>query len=193
MGAPTVTAMHGLTGYTETERPKGDFYATPEIAVRNLMAVETFGHDILEPCCGNGAISEVLKSYGKKVTSRDLHNWGYGEPDRDFINSEVDGAFDAVITNPPFVLFQQFSEKALEYVKERKGKVAMLGRVQALEGIKRRPLFENGPLKKVWVFSRRLPRMHRYDYEGKTATSMIAFSWFIWDFNHKGEPTVGWI
>jgi hypothetical protein len=56
---------------------------------------------------------------------------------------------------------------AIEHVWQKKGKVALLGRVQALEGVRRRALFDKGFLSKVWIFSRRLPRMHRFDYTGK--------------------------
>jgi hypothetical protein len=184
--------MQMITGYTNRERPKGDFYATPEIAIRRLLDVEAFGKRVLEPCCGNGAISSVLTRCGFDVESRDLYDWGYGRQGIDFLEPATNfEQFDAVITNPPFRLFQQFAERALEHASE--GKVALLGRIQALEGAKRRSLFTKGKLSRVWVFSKRLPRMHRFDYVGKGATSMVAFAWFVWDAQKTGEPTLAWL
>jgi Domain of unknown function (DUF927) len=37
-----------------------DAYFTPPCAVRSLMALETLPHEIMDPCCGNGAILDVL-------------------------------------------------------------------------------------------------------------------------------------
>ena len=53
-----------MTGFAQGERPKGDFYATPPIAVESLLQVESFSGKILEPCCGNGAVSKVLIEHG---------------------------------------------------------------------------------------------------------------------------------
>lgn len=78
------------------------------------------------------------------------------------------------------------------YGKSR-GKVAILNRLQWLEGQKRRKLFENTPLSRVLVFSGRIPRMHRFGYTGKTTTSLLAFAWYIWDWTHRGSPTIEWI
>ena len=99
----------GFYSYQEgQERPKGDFYATPKQAIDGLLSKEIFGETILEPCCGNGAISKILEGHeavlsntwigGKavpkvtrkyKVISHDLYDWGYGEPGIDFLNSEI--------------------------------------------------------------------------------------------------------
>ena len=44
-----------------------------------LLGLETFDKNILEPCCGEGHISNVLKDAGHIVTSSDLIDRGYGE------------------------------------------------------------------------------------------------------------------
>lgn len=182
-----------VTGfYQGGERPKGDFYATPEPAILALLSNESFGEHVLEPCCGNGAISRVLIEHKHNVISRDLHDWGYGETGRDFLADDITPV-DAVITNPPFNLSLEFTLKALDCTKDKMGKVAMLNRVQWLEGVKRRKLFESTPLSKVWVFSKRIPRMHRFDFVGKPGTSLLCFAWFVFDWKHQGEPRIGWL
>lgn len=185
-------AQKAVGFYQGGSRPKGDFYATPRSAVIALLDKEHFGNSVIEPCCGNGAISKVLAEKGHEVISRDLYDWGFGETGRDFLDDEVVDV-DAVITNPPFRLSMEFTLQALKCTKSRQGKVAMLNRIQWLEGIKRKTLFENYPLSKVWVFSRRIPRMNRFDFEGIPSTSLLCFAWFIFDWKHAGDPHLGWI
>lgn len=178
--------------YDGGEKPKGDFYATPKEAVFPLLEKEQFGNLILEPCCGNGAIAKILVEKGFSVISRDLYDWGYGEINKDFLLEPIIDV-DAVITNPPFSLSLEFTYKALECTKNKKGKVAILNRLQWLESAKRKKLFESQPLSKVWVFSKRIPRFNRFDFTGKSCSSLIAFAWFIFDWNYIGEPRIGWI
>lgn len=177
---------------TGAEKPKGEFYATPEIVINKLLDAEHFQGVFLEPCCGNGAISKVLESRGHIVISRDLYDWGYGEPFKDFLKEDIIEV-DNVITNPPFKYSLEFTIKALECTKVKQGKVAMLNRLQWLEGVKRGAFFKNAPISKVLVFSRRVPRMNRFDYEGFQGTALLCFAWFIFDWKHSGEPKLGWI
>lgn len=185
-------AQKAVGHYTGGERPKGDFYATPPSAVEALLSVEKFGHTVLEPCCGNGAISKVLEAHQYNVISRDLHDWGYGETGKDFLTEPIIDV-DAVITNPPFKYSVEFAERAMESVHNRYGKVAMLNRVQWLEGQKRRKMFERTRLSKVWVFSKRIPRMHRFDFDGKPGTSLLCFAWFVFDWRYGGDTKLGWL
>jgi len=185
-------AQKAVGFYQGGERPKGDFYATPASAVEALLNAEKFGSTILEPCCGNGAISNVLINHKFDVISRDINDWGYGETGKDFlVEPKID--VDAVITNPPFNLSLEFAKKALECTQVKSGKVAMLNRLQWLEGVKRKSLFKNSPLSKVLVFSKRIPRMHRFDFVGKPGTSLLCFAWFVFDWNHKGDVVLDWI
>ena len=69
-----------LAGYSATrERVDNDFYATPPESTIALLEREVFEGNILEPCCGQGHISEVLKDNGYSVISNDLVDRGYGE------------------------------------------------------------------------------------------------------------------
>jgi hypothetical protein len=69
-------------------------------------------------------------------------------------------------------------------------KVAMLLRLNFLEGKRRKTMFETSPLQTVYVFSFRLPYMR----PGSTVKSgMITFGWFIWRHGYRGEPVIRWI
>lgn len=69
-----------LSGTSITrQRIENDYYATPIESTQALLANENFYGNILEPCCGEGHISEVLKNEGFEVYSNDLIDRGYGE------------------------------------------------------------------------------------------------------------------
>ena len=73
-------------GFTRDDgRPDNDFYETPIEATSALLAVESFDGDIWEPACGDGAMSEVIKSYGHDVISTELRESGYGKGGVDFL------------------------------------------------------------------------------------------------------------
>lgn len=166
-----------------------DFHETPECAPRALLSREQFDASIWEPACGLGAISRVLESAGHEVISTDLIDRGYGQGGIDFL-LEWQPRAPTIITNPPFKLAAPF---ALNAVGLTTGKVALLCRLGWLEGKERARLFAETPLARVWVFSRRLPMMHRYGYDGPKSTSTIAHAWFVWDHAHTGAPTLGWL
>ena len=75
---------------------------------------------------------------------------GYGEHNEDFLES-TDLEADNVITNPPFKYAKEFIEKSLEVTS---GKVAMFCKIQLLEGVARREMFEKTPLKTDYDFSK---------------------------------------
>ncbi len=83
------------------------------------MKKEHFRGTIWECACGDGAISDVLKSHGFSVYSSDIVDRGYGENrSLDFLDDELTKGIEAenIITNPPFKLAKQFVEKALTIV-----------------------------------------------------------------------------
>lgn len=176
---------------TSSGRPKHDFYRTPEEAILALLSKETFDGSIWEPACGDGAISKVLEQRGYDVISSDLIDRGYGQSPHDFLFS--DWTADNVVTNPPFTLAQEFVEKALAATQHKTGgKVVMLCKLVFLEGQKRKAFFENNPLARVHVFSKRV-QFYREGKKGKLGTSMMAFAWFVFEHGHKGPPTISWL
>ena len=92
-----------------------------------------------------------------------------------------------IITNPPFSLGLEFAEKAFELGVE---KLALLVRLQFLEGVKRGDFFRKCPPKKVYVFSKRLS----FNVSGEFQSGgVMAFAWFVFGDNIKGSTTVSWI
>ena len=186
----TGTSLSGTS--MSRERVENDYYATPPESTIALLGREKFSGDILEPCCGQGHISEALKDYGYEVISNDMVDRGYGEYNEDFLNSKSLTA-NNVITNPPFKYAKEFIEKSLEVTN---GKVAMFCKIQLLEGVSRREMFENTPLKTVYVFTKRqnpLRNGNPLDENGKKWASTMCFAWFVWEHGYKGKPTIEWI
>ena len=144
MSSKQIFTPLGASSHSATERQAEDYYATSPEAVEWLLRLEQFQGPILEPACGEGHMSRVLESAGYAVTSRDLVDRGYGEPDCDFLaidNTEWNGD---IITNPPYKYAQEFVEKALSIIPEGH-KVAMFLKLTFLEGKNRRQMFRITP------------------------------------------------
>jgi hypothetical protein len=172
-------------------RVENDFYATHPDSTEALLKVEKIIYPALEPACGEGHISKLL---GEKTVSMDLIDRGYGIAGIDFLKFDYPEKFNTVITNPPFNLFQEFVEKALE-ISEKK--VIMFGKLVALEGQKRASFLQTTPLRTVYVFKRRQkPLWNGQDYSeviGKKTSSTMAFAWFVWEKGYAGKPQIEWI
>ena len=95
-----------------------DFWRTPPQATMALMEREKFEGIILEPACGTGEMSDVLKKYSKLIISSDIVYRGYKwqNDTSDFFETET--KFGNVITNPPFNLAIEFIHKSIEVATE---------------------------------------------------------------------------
>lgn len=170
------------------ERAVNDFYSTEPFIIESLLKKEQFDKRILEPACGNGAISEVLKKHNYIVFSCDKYEHGYGEICDFFDLFYFPGD---IITNPPFTISLDFILHALEVVQEG-SRIAMLLRLQFLEGQKRfEKLFLNNPPYKIYIFVKR-QNCYKNGIEVKQSSS-VTYAWFIWLKGYKGHPYIDWI
>lgn len=183
-----VAFVRGIISDAEN-RQRDDFYPTPPRATLALLAAETFEGGIWEPACGDGAISKVLEAAGHIVTSSDLIERGYGTARVDFL-LDYQTTADNIITNPPFKFAQEFAEHAL---RRSHRKVAMLCRLGWLEGLARQKMFQSTPLRRVHVFSGRVPMLRNGEAMMAGGGGMIAFAWFVWEHGFTGKPELGWI
>jgi hypothetical protein len=168
---------------------RDDLYETPEVATRALLLVEQLPHHLWEPAAGRGAIVCVLRAAGHEVLASDLVD--YGDPThfarRDFLlERKVPNGCEAIVTNPPFKLAEQFVAHALDLCP----RVLMLLRLAFMESERRTPILEGRGLARIHQFRKRLPMMHRAGWEGRKANSGMAFAWFVWDRNHAGPTTI---
>lgn len=188
-GRAAVFKTLGASNHTDNERQREDYYATEPAATEWLCKLEHFNGPILEPSCGEGHISEVLKAQGYNVTSRDLVNRGYGD-EADFLSIDNTEWMGDIVTNPPYKYAREFVEKALQIIPDG-NKVAMFLKLTFLEGKVRRNLFRTAPPIRVWVSSSRLKcaMNGEFDAMGGSAT---AYAWFIWQKGYKGDTIIKW-
>ena len=70
-------------------------------------------------------------------------------------------------------------------------------KIKLLEGQDRLKMWEDTPIKKIYVFSKRVNPMRNgseVDGNGKPWSSTMCFAWFVWEVgNYNNAPTIGWI
>lgn len=184
-----VMATLNASSLTDKERPFQDYYATPPEAAERLLEREAFS-SVWECACGQGHISEVLRKHGILRYSSDLIDRGYGDQ-KDFLSTQSIDSDIEIITNPPFSKSTEFVYKAMSLLSDGR-KLALLLRIQFLESVKRKKLFEQYPPKYIYVFSRNIRCARNGDFEHATGNAST-YAWFVWIKGFAGEPTVRWL
>src|SRR5262245_18669983 len=101
-----------------------DDFPTPPWATRALCEnLTAIGLDlgcmsVWEPACGRGHMARPLAEYFGTVHASDIHPYGHGDV-YDFLKEGSPdptrgGEIDAIITNPPFRLAEQFARVAIQ-------------------------------------------------------------------------------
>jgi hypothetical protein len=157
---------------------ENDFVRTPLEVTKKLLELEKFEGDILEPCCGDGAISKVLIESGYKVISSDKFSYGFGEQKDLF---EILEKYDNIITNPPFNQKQaRFSAVKKHLLSITKKKLALLWFVKNAGNEIESPTSKH--LKYIYVFNKRI--------EFKEIKFGWLFAWYVWDKEYTGDPII---
>lgn len=153
---------------------QNDFVRTPIAVTEALLKREQFNGSILEPCCGDGAISKVLNRQHTTVVSSDKIYYGYGkEQDLFSINEK----YDNIITNPPFTQ-QQLVKKHLLSLTTKK--MALLWYVKNLGNEIETKTSKN--LKCVYVFNKRIDWV-------ETKLGWL-FGWYVWEVGYEGDVII---
>lgn len=170
---------------------ENDFYATDPRALPLFLESykERFSDLVLEPCCGNGILSECLKQYGYDVMSYDIVDRGYGKV-MDFF--DLKHWENDIVTNPPYKCATEIINHALDIIPTGR-KVAMFLKIQFLESQNRYEyLFKNRPPKYVYVHSSRMNCAKNAEFERyKEAT--LCYCWFVWEKGFTGDTIIRWI
>lgn len=164
-----------------------DFYPTPGWCVRALLKAwqPPFTGNWLEPCSGDGAIIKaVTEYYGEgrlpQWTAVDIKPRHaeklplFLPPDvdyhkADFLKWESPRKYSVVITNPPYLLAQEFVEKSLTLGN----RVAMLLRLGFI-GSEKRFAFHRATKPDIYV----LPQRVSYTGDGQSDSDYSA--WFVY-------------
>lgn len=145
------------------KRNERDFYPTPDYTIDTLLDCLFIPEWIrfLEPCRGNGAIYNKVKT--------DFKFWAELREGVDYLDTPFEDV-DLIITNPPFSLAQEFLDKSLEEGKT----VCYLLRLNFLGSQKRHEWWQGRTPDKLIVLSR------RPSFTGK-GTDATEYAWFVWD------------
>lgn len=187
-------------GNPKDERVEHDFYATNPKAVEMLLTAYPFNaRTILEPCVGEGHIANVIKEFyanKREIKGLDIVDRGYPNTTvADFLTYETNERYEGIITNPPYSLAKEFVEKGMELLLEE-GQMAMFLKVQFLEGLKRKELFEKYPPKYIYVFRSRMATWNNgncTDENDKKWATTMCHAWFVWEKGSLTEPIVRWL
>jgi methylase of polypeptide subunit release factors len=191
-GATLINGARAIMASRKEPDDSLDYFPTPPWATRALLEIvlaQLDGVDALsrqlvwEPACGEGHIAEVLLERFRAVMPTDIHDYGYGAHEFDFLGAHAAAAdflcepVDWIITNPPFAeKTEDFVLRALDIARVG---VAMFVRLQWLETTGRyEAVFRDHPPTLIAFFAERVNLCKgRWEPDGSTATAYI---WLVW-------------
>lgn len=185
-------AILGARNYAKEEREAHDYYATEPKAATLLMELEPLSPLIWECACGEGHLAKEFEKAGHTVYGTDLIDRGYGYQ-QDFLSTVAPPlpGFD-IVTNPPYSYAAEFVDHAMDIIEDGR-KVCMFLKIQFLEGVKRRKLFEKWPPKVIYVSSSRMRCAMNGDFEKYAKSNAICYAWYVWEKCYTGETTLRWM
>ena len=160
------------------QRKELDAYDTPEWVTQALLPHIKGVTSVWEPAAGAGQMVRVLEAAGLQVTATDIATG------QDFLSATAKPV-DAIVTNPPYALAQEFIEHALALTKPS-GVIAMLLRCDFDHAKTRQHLFGQCP-----QFAKKLVLTKRVRWiEGSNGSPSFNHAWFVWDWQHEGPATL---
>jgi hypothetical protein len=165
-------------------REEDDFYPTPWEGTESFLRAEGhllahFFRKVWEPACGNGAISEVMRTHGLDVVSTDLIDRHYrrGDSGIDFLKTR--GALaPAIVTNPPYM--NNLPEAFVRHARRIGVRyVALLLKADFWNAQTRMKFWDDLPPARCYPLSFRL------DFMGRGRPVMNC-TWFVWDWAMAG-------
>jgi hypothetical protein len=168
------------------DRPAGDLYHTPKSLVwvaEDIIHEEFKQKDILEPCCGSGAISEELAKMGYRVTVNDINGVGRGF---DYTIPSPLWDYENIITNPPFSMWDDFVFIAKYHCR----KFMFIGRLNYFGTYARSQSNLWPHLKYVLPFNRYVDYQTPFRSDGLFHVGSQATAWFLWDMDYAWKPQI---
>lgn len=173
-----------ISSMAKWERKKADLYPTPNDCTYSLLPylseLVPTGSLILEPACAEGQMVNSLVEFGYEVHGYDLReDVSGGEGGVDFLSEFFSKSYDAVVTNPPFSLAEEFIRKAIDTAPV----VAMLLKSQFWNTVNRKQLFRDTKPFRVLNLTWR-PAFLELE-RGKSP--LMDCAWTIWQRGYTGD------
>lgn len=193
-----ITTEKELTNFDSQKKQKrqlrqlNNFYATHPSCTADILREEEFHKDVLEPFCGVGSMSEVIRQNGHNVLSYDIVDRGYGLVG-DFYQVDFPRRKYDIITNPPYDNVIDVVLRCIDICKE---KVALLMPLRYLSsGSRYNEIYKKYPPKRVYVYQERICIAKNADFEkyNDAGANMEIYAWYIWERGHKGTTELKWI
>jgi hypothetical protein len=173
-----------------------DLYNTSPVAVPPLLTAEYVPPIVFEPSAGEGYLVRALQASGRRVVTADLIDHGFPlDYQEDFLaRTEMPPGVTCILTNPPFKIVEEYIANAIEICPL----VIVLLRLAFFEAGSgkqkkhqlRRYILDEKPPARIHVFRKRLPMMHRKNWDGEKTNSGMAFAWWTWSRGHVGPITI---
>ena len=164
-----------------TVREVNDHYDTPAYTIRSLLNNHEIKYPVLEPCAGNLAIANILKS--DEVYTNDINPDSPAAMNQDYLqfNERWFNRYQTIITNPPFNIALDIIKKSLTDVIDG-GEVIMLLRLNFLGSKKRHDFWQEFPPKIIYVLSARPKFINN-------KSDSIEYAWFVWEKGYNCRHT----
>lgn len=161
-----------------------DEYYTPAWVTVALLSKRQFPGVIWEPAPGEGHMVEALTVEGQQVTTTVS----------DFLNIATPPmGTRSIVTNPPYSggLAEGFIRHALDLMRDRKGKVAMLLPIAFDSAKSRRDIFaDHAAFAAKYTLTKRI---RWTNLEQKKNGPSQNHAWFFWDWRNSGRPICGYL
>ena len=169
-----------------------NFYATHPSCVSDILRVEAFHHFVLEPFCGIGSISEVLKGHCHEVESYDIVDRGYGKIG-DFFEVDFEENRYDILTNPPYT--ENLTDIINRCISLCHSKVALLMPLRYLSGLERfKSIYQIHPPARVYVYMERICIARNADFEKyDPGANREIYAWYIWQKGYTGATELHWL
>ncbi len=173
-----------------------DYYITPEEEINKFL--DKFLHDhylirncrILDPCAGGDSIHPMaypnaLAKHGfTDITTIDIRPDSKAQIQADYLNYQVIGSYDLIITNPPFYIAEEVVKKAFRDVGGEYGiygTIVMLLRLNFMGSQNRKDFWMEYPPDEIYIHSKRMC------FTGDGKTDSIEYAHFVWFKNIWGK------
>ena len=170
-----------------------NFYATHPSCTHDILREEKFHSHILEPFCGTGSMSEVIKAYGYEVESYDIIDRGYGKVG-DFFETNFEAYRYDILSNPPY------SDNLADIIKRCislcHSKVALLMPLRYLSGAERyREIYQIHPPARIYVYQERIGIAMNGDFRKyyDPGANREIYAWYIWQRDKTGTTELFWL